>query len=62
MTLQFDTAWASVRFRGVRRPVKAEPTLLLHEGRLLHEAMRVKRVTPDEVRQAIRARGPVRWS
>ncbi|MEU0575880.1 YetF domain-containing protein [Streptomyces griseoincarnatus] len=57
MTLQFVTAWASVRFRGVRRLVKAEPTLLLHEGRLLHDAMRDQRVTPDEVRQAIRAQG-----
>ncbi|MER7485130.1 YetF domain-containing protein [Streptomyces sp. NPDC126497] len=57
MTLQFVTAWGSVRFRGVHRLVKAEPTLLLHEGRLLHEAMRRQRVTPDEVRQAIRAQG-----
>lgn len=57
VTLQFVTAWASVRFRGVRRLVKAEPTLLLHEGRLLHEAMRRQRVTLDEVRQAIRAQG-----
>ncbi|MGQ4721843.1 YetF domain-containing protein [Streptomyces tunisiensis] len=57
VTLQFVTAWASVRFRGVRRLVKAEPTLLLHEGRLLHDAMRGQRVTPDEVRQAIRAQG-----
>lgn len=57
VTLQFVTAWASVRFRGVRRLVKAEPTLLLHEGRLLSEAMRRQRVTPDEVRQAIRAQG-----
>ncbi|MGW8064236.1 DUF421 domain-containing protein [Streptomyces ziwulingensis] len=57
VTLQFVTAWASVRFRGVRRLVKADPTLLLHEGRLLHEAMRRQRVTPDEVRQAVRAQG-----
>ncbi|MGY1522702.1 DUF421 domain-containing protein [Streptomyces sp. MN3] len=57
MTLQFVTAWASDRFRGVRRLVKAEPTLLLHEGRLLHEATRGRRVTPDQVRQAIRAQG-----
>ncbi|MGY0071231.1 DUF421 domain-containing protein [Streptomyces sp. QTS137] len=57
VALQFVTAWASVRFRSVRRLVKAEPTLLLHEGRMLHEAMRRQRVTPDEVRQAIRAQG-----
>ncbi|MCX2923287.1 DUF421 domain-containing protein [Streptomyces sp. NEAU-W12] len=57
VVLQFVTAWASVRFRRVRRLVKAEPTLLLREGRMLHEAMRRQRVTPDEVRQAIRAQG-----
>lgn len=57
VTLQFVTAWASVRFRSVHRLVKAEPTLLLHEGRLLYEAMRDQRVTPDEVRQAIPAQG-----
>ncbi|MCZ9338017.1 DUF421 domain-containing protein, partial [Streptomyces sp. TRM76130] len=41
----------------MRRLVKAEPTLLLHEGRLVDEAIRRQRVTPDEVRQAIRAQG-----
>ncbi|WP_141743910.1 hypothetical protein [Streptomyces sp. EN23] len=31
--LQFATAWASVRFRSVRSLVKAEPALLLRDGR-----------------------------
>jgi uncharacterized membrane protein YcaP (DUF421 family) len=57
VALQYATAWASARHRGVRRLVKAEPTLLLHDGRMLGEAMRRERVTPDEVRQAIRAQG-----
>jgi uncharacterized membrane protein YcaP (DUF421 family) len=57
VALQFVTAWASVRSRSVRRLMKSEPTLLLHEGRMLHGAMQHQRVTPDEVRQAIRAQG-----
>ncbi|WP_206515773.1 DUF421 domain-containing protein [Streptomyces sp. S063] len=55
--LQFATAWASVRFRSVRSLVKAEPTLLLRDGRMLHDALRRQRVTPDEVRQAVRTQG-----
>ncbi|MGW7358374.1 DUF421 domain-containing protein [Streptomyces sp. NPDC054802] len=57
VALQFVTAWASVRFRSVRRLVRAEPTLLLRDGRLLHAAMTRQRVTADEVRQAIRTQG-----
>ncbi|MEV6961680.1 YetF domain-containing protein [Streptomyces sp. NPDC051207] len=57
VALQFFTAWASVRSGKVRRLVKAEPTVLLYQGRMLCEAMRRQRVTPDEVRQAVRAQG-----
>lgn len=57
VALQFVTAWASVRFRHVRRLVKAEPTLLLCDGRMLHDALRRQRVTVDEVRQAVRTQG-----
>ncbi|MFJ2150970.1 DUF421 domain-containing protein [Streptomyces microflavus] len=57
VALQFVTAWASVRFRYVRRLVKAEPTLLLRDGRMLHDALRRQRVTVDEVRQAVRTQG-----
>lgn len=57
VALQFVTAWASVRSRHVRRLVKAEPTLLLCDGRMLHDALRRQRVTEDEVRQAVRTQG-----
>ncbi|MFV0131709.1 DUF421 domain-containing protein [Streptomyces sp. HMX87] len=57
VALQFFTAWASVRSGRIRRLVKAQPTVLLYQGRMLHEAMRRQRVTPDEVSQAIRAQG-----
>ncbi|MFK5261367.1 YetF domain-containing protein, partial [Lactiplantibacillus plantarum] len=33
------------------------PTLLLEDGRLLAEGMRQRRVTEDEIRQAVRSTG-----
>lgn len=55
--LQMAIAWLSVRMSAVRRLVKSEPSLLLHDGQLLSDALRHHRVTPGEVRQAVRARG-----
>ena len=55
--IQFMITWLSVRSRWVRRVVKAEPTLLLHDGRLLHDALRAQRVTESELRAAVRAKG-----
>jgi uncharacterized membrane protein YcaP (DUF421 family) len=42
---------------GVRRAVKAEPTMLLHQGQFCEEALRRQRVAHEEVRQAVRAQG-----
>src|ERR671917_1534916 len=39
IALQFAIAWLSVRSAGVRRLVKAEPALLLHQGQFLWRAM-----------------------
>lgn len=55
--LQFVNAKAAVRFRSFRRVIKAEPTLLLSEGRMLTEAMARQRVMESEVLQAIRSQG-----
>lgn len=55
--LQFLLTWWSVRTKAVRELVKAEPTLLLHRGRLLTQAMRAARVTEDEILAAARAQG-----
>lgn len=55
--MQLTITWLSVRFRTVRRLVKAEPTLLLHRSELLREAMRRERVTEAEVLAAVRAQG-----
>jgi uncharacterized membrane protein YcaP (DUF421 family) len=55
--LQFAIATTSVRFALVRRLVKSEPRLLFHRGRFLDDALVAERVTPSEVRQAVRAQG-----
>jgi uncharacterized membrane protein YcaP (DUF421 family) len=57
IALQFVVTWSSVRFGWVRRVVTGEPALLLHDGRMLPEAMRKARVTADEIRAAIRQAG-----
>ncbi|MEE1940304.1 YetF domain-containing protein [Streptomyces sp. TRM 70361] len=57
VALQFVNAQAAVRSRRFRRLIKAEPTLLLSDGRLLTGAMARQRVTASEVHQAIRSQG-----
>lgn len=55
--LQLFITWLSVRVGWIRRTVTGEPTLLLHEGALLPDALRRERITADEVRAGIRAAG-----
>ncbi|MDF1586866.1 DUF421 domain-containing protein [Marinimicrococcus flavescens] len=55
--LQYVVAWGSVRSVRVRRLVKSEPRLVLWKGRFLGEAMRLERVTEDEVLAALRGSG-----
>lgn len=57
VSLQFIITWLSVRFNFVKNIVKAEPTLLLHKGEFLTDALRQQRVDQSEVRAAIRAAG-----
>ncbi|WP_066920694.1 YetF domain-containing protein [Methylobacterium sp. CCH5-D2] len=51
--LQFLITWSSVR----SPRVKAEPTLLAHDGRLVEGAMRRQRMTRDDVLAALRSEG-----
>jgi len=37
--------------------VNGKPTLLLHSGNFLHQAMQRERITEEEIRAAIRNRG-----
>ena len=55
--LQYAIAWLSVRSPGFQALIKAEPTLLLHNGRLLEGAMQAERITREEVLAALRASG-----
>ncbi|MCG6112223.1 MAG: DUF421 domain-containing protein [Paracoccus sp.] len=55
--LQYAITWASVRSPRFQGLIKAEPTLLVHQGRYLPDAMRRQRVTQDEVQAALRQSG-----
>jgi uncharacterized membrane protein YcaP (DUF421 family) len=55
--LQFAVAWTTTHLPGGRSVVTARPTLLLEDGRMLGEALRRQRITPSELRQAVRASG-----
>jgi len=60
VVLQFAVTWLSVRSKGVRSLVKAEPRLLFHDGAFLHGAMRSERVTEEEVLASVRQQGIAR--
>jgi uncharacterized membrane protein YcaP (DUF421 family) len=55
--LQYIVAWLATHSRQVEALVKAEPRMLLYQGRFLRANMKDERVTEDEVRQALRAQG-----
>lgn len=54
---QYVVAWLSTRTAIVRRMVKSQSVLVLRDGRFIDAALRRERLTPSEVRQAIRAGG-----
>lgn len=55
--LQFAITWMSARWRKVHELVASEPTLLLHDGQFLHQAMRRERVNRQEMLQTLRNHG-----
>jgi uncharacterized membrane protein YcaP (DUF421 family) len=57
VALQALIAALSARSSAVRRVVKAEPTLVVHRGAILRNAMRAQRLSEAEVLAAIRAAG-----
>jgi uncharacterized membrane protein YcaP (DUF421 family) len=57
VALQWVVAWTSVRSGPIRRFVRSEPTLIVHRGRLLPDAMRRERVTEAEIDQVLRQHG-----
>lgn len=57
IALQYLITWSSVRSSRVQAMIKAEPTLLAHEGELIEGAMRRQRMTRDDVLSALRSEG-----
>ena len=55
--LQYILTWSSVRWRLFEEGVKSEPTMLVHRGEFLSEAMRRQRITESEVLSAVRLSG-----
>jgi uncharacterized membrane protein YcaP (DUF421 family) len=57
VVLQYGITWQSVRSPRFQALIKDEPTLLLHRGRFLDDAMKEQRLTREEVSAALRAGG-----
>ncbi|MDQ3205513.1 MAG: DUF421 domain-containing protein [Pseudomonadota bacterium] len=55
--LQFCITWMSARWRWVHDLVASEPTLLLHDGQMLDQAMRKERVNRQAMLQTLRNHG-----
>ncbi|WP_142848818.1 DUF421 domain-containing protein [Telmatospirillum sp. J64-1] len=55
--LQWAVAWGSAHSARFRQFIKAEPTLLFFEGKMLPEVMKEQRVAPEEIMAAARASG-----
>jgi uncharacterized membrane protein YcaP (DUF421 family) len=55
--LQLLVAWASTRWKPLRRAVTATPAVVVADGTLLHEVIRANRLTESQVLQAVRGAG-----
>jgi uncharacterized membrane protein YcaP (DUF421 family) len=55
--LQYVITWISVRSDRFSALIKAEPSLLYHDGRYIASQMKRSRITETEVQAAIRERG-----
>jgi len=55
--LQLAVTWLSVRSEAFQSLVKAQPALLVHNGRMIHAAMLIERVTSEEIVAAVRGSG-----
>lgn len=55
--LQFSITWLSIRSERFQGLIKSEPTLLVHQGRHLDDALRTQRVTREEIAAAVRQSG-----
>lgn len=59
LVLNYAVAGVAYRSKRARRLLEAQPTLLIHNGRILQENLRRERITIDELLAALRRSGVV---
>lgn len=59
LALNYGFVEATYRWSWARRWFEARPTLLVHNGRILHDALRRERLTIEDLRAALRKNGLV---
>ena len=59
LTLNAIVVEVTYRFKRVRRLLESQPTLLIHNGRVLGENLRRERITLDELQAALHRNGVV---
>ncbi len=59
LALNYAVTEVAYRSKHARRLLEAQPTLLIHNGRILQENLRRERVTVDELLAALRRNGVV---
>ena len=57
LVLNYIVVELTFRSKRLRRLVEAQPTLLIHDGRVLHANLRSERVTLDDLNAALRRAG-----
>jgi uncharacterized membrane protein YcaP (DUF421 family) len=57
LILNYGVAYVSGRNRGLRRIVEGEPSLLVHDGKVIDAHMARERVSMDELQRALREHG-----
>lgn len=55
--LQFVAAWVSLRVAWMRSALTSEPTLLVHDGRVIEGALQSERITRQSLYQAVLSAG-----
>jgi uncharacterized membrane protein YcaP (DUF421 family) len=50
-------SYVAFRFKGTRGVIEGKPVVVIHEGRVQQEALRIERVTLDELLDAAREQG-----
>ena len=57
ISIKVFLGWLTTRSRTAEHLINGEPTLLMHRGRFLQDAMRSQRVTESEIRASVREQG-----